>query len=412
MRALKQWSTLTKILISLAVLASLLSFAKFDHCRNANWVTPDVDIHACYSDIPALFSGRALDQHQWAYSSNTNAVEYPVLTGAVMWAIAQVTPSGTDATRNYFDINAILIALLLIGTTLILGRIKPEFAYLLPLSPAVVASLYINWDLWGIITMVLAIYLFDKKKFELSAIALAVSIATKFFPVLLLLPIAFILWRSNKVKVLAKYLLVSSGVWLAINLPVILMTPKGWWRFYQLNLDRPSDWGSIWYSLSILNIDIRSLNYVTLLSLLAVVTAMAIYLLELHQTPTLASVSFILLAGVLCVGKVYSPQYILWLTPLALIALKNKKELFAFWIWQAGEGIYHIAIWQHLAMLSGAQFGLPGVGYALVSILRIATCAYFMTVLIRSSLKDPPPQAQSAHSRLGDFLFEAGASYP
>ena len=41
-------------------------------------------------------------------------VEYPVLTGAVMWATAQLVPSdGTpnDRSKRYFDINALALAL-------------------------------------------------------------------------------------------------------------------------------------------------------------------------------------------------------------------------------------------------------------------------------------------------------------
>ncbi|MSY48883.1 MAG: mannosyltransferase, partial [Actinobacteria bacterium] len=35
-----------KALLALAVLASLLSFAKFSHCEGSNWATPDQYIHA------------------------------------------------------------------------------------------------------------------------------------------------------------------------------------------------------------------------------------------------------------------------------------------------------------------------------------------------------------------------------
>jgi uncharacterized membrane protein len=59
-------------------------------------------------------------------------------------------------------------------------------------------SLFINWDLWVVVSMILAIYHFDKKKFEISGIWLGVAIATKFFPVVLLLPIAIIFIVTEK----------------------------------------------------------------------------------------------------------------------------------------------------------------------------------------------------------------------
>ena len=404
-------SSVAKTLILLGLLASLISFAKFDHCRNSSWAAPDSYVHACYSDIPILFTARSLDSHQWAYKGGTSAVEYPVVMGAVMWATSWVA-SSPHSLIHYFDFNAVLIAFLFILSILVVWKIRPEYAYLLPLSPGVIAALYINWDLWGIVVMLLAIYYFDRGRLGLSSSLLAISIATKFFPVFLLLPIIVILWRREDFRTIAKYLITTLFVWLAINLPVMLTTPQGWWRFYKLNLDRGSDWGSLWYSLTLLGVHIRFLNYITILTLLATLTAMVVFLLELEHSPALADVSFILLAATLCLGKVYSPQYVLWLVPLAVIALRERSQLFAFWIWQAGEVIYHVAIWQHLALVSGSHFGLPAVGYALVSLLRIATSIYLITVLVRYALRNPSPQAQISRSRLADFLFGAISSYP
>ncbi len=411
MFAILRSSSAAKTLIFLSVLASLLSFAKFDHCRNTNWAAPDSYVHACYSDIPILFSARSLDTHQWAYKGGTNAVEYPVVMGAVMWATSWIGVSRNHAEKNYFDFNAILIALLFIFSVLVVWKIRPEYAYLSALSPGVIAALYINWDLWGIVTMLLAIYFFDRKRLTLSSCLLALSIATKFFPVFLLLPIAIILWRKEEVQKAFKYLFTTFIVWLAINLPVILTTPKGWWHFYKLNLDRGSDWGSLWYALNLLGLHIRYLNYLTIATLLVVLVGMLVFLLEVDRPPKLAEVSFILLAATLCIGKVYSPQYVLWLVPLAVIALRTKGQLFAFWVWQAGEVIYHLAIWQHLALVSGTRFGLPEGGYALASLIRIATCSYFIAVLVRSALETPPLQARIPQSR-ADFLLGAGSSYP
>jgi len=188
----------TKSVILLVVFASLISFGKFDHCLKTNWATPDVYVHACYSDLPALFGARDLIHHTWPYSSSLNSVEYPPLTGLVMWATALVTPDGNSAYKYYFLINALLIAFLFAGSAIILSRMKPKFWYLFPLSPAVVLSLYINWDLWGIISAIGAIYFFDRKSYAKSALSLGISIATKFFPIVLLVPIVLFLFASKK----------------------------------------------------------------------------------------------------------------------------------------------------------------------------------------------------------------------
>jgi uncharacterized membrane protein len=392
-----------RILIALAILASLLSFAKFNHCQSTGWASPGQYIHACYSDLPALYSARGLDSNAWPYSSDDNSVEYPVITAMVMYATSFLANSPV----SYFNINIFFLVLLFIATVIVVRKIRPEFAYLSAIAPAMIASLFINWDLWGIAAMMLAIYWFDRKMYLHSALILALSITTKFLPIFLLIPIAFILWRDTKLKELVKYVAVVAGTWIAMNAPFAFTTPTGWWRFFKLNLERGADWGSVWLALRQLGISLTNLNYLSILLLLIAVTSVAIVLFELKYTPTLASVAFIVMAAVMVASKVYSPQFVLWLTPLAVIALTNKKDLYAFWLWQATEVIYHVAIWQHIATIEHAKFGLGPTPYAILTLVRIAGTIYLMAVLARRAL-----QARNGHSRLLDLLFEAGKPYP
>jgi uncharacterized membrane protein len=392
-----------RILITLAIGASLLSFAKFSHCENSGWATPDQYIHACYSDLPALYGSRGLDKNLWPYTSDENSIEYPVVTAMVMYATSLVANSPVI----YFNINVFFLVLLFLATVAIVRRIRPEFAYLLPVAPAMIASLFINWDLWAIATMLLAIYWFDRKKYIPSALLMALSISTKFLPIFLIIPIAFIMWRDAKIKELIKYVAVVTVTWIALNAPFALTTPTGWWRFYKLNLERGADWGSIWLALQQLGISLTNLNYLSLLLFLIALTSIAILLFELKYTPTLASVSFIVLAAVMLASKVYSPQYVLWLTPLAVIALTNAKDLHAFWIWQATEVMYHVAIWQHIAEITGAKFGLASTPFAILTLVRIGGTIYLMAALAKRAL-----QARSTHGRMLDLLFEAGKPYP
>jgi len=391
----------SRVVLLLALFASLVSFVKFNHCATTGWQAPDQYIHACYSDIPALYGERGLNKGVWSYSGGDESVEYPVIQGTVMWLSAKLIPAGIN---NYFYGNAILLALLFIFIALITFRVRPEFSYLLPLAPAMVASLYINWDLWAIATMMLAIYWFDRKAEVASAVALGIAISTKFLPIFLLIPIAIIFFRQEKISKFFKYVAISAAVFLTINLPVALTTPEGWWRFYSMNLHRGSDWGSVWYALSNFGIDLTHQNYLSVLILLIGLTALTIYLLQLRSVPTLAQSAILVMVAVMAVSKVYSPQYVLWLTPLALIAMIDKGELKVFWFWQGAELIYHIAIWQHLAVITGAAYGLPVVAYSGVILLRIGASILFAVRLAA--------RHQSSRVFPSEFLFSTAQSYP
>ena len=395
---------IAKSAVLLAIIAALLSFVKFDYCRSNGWTPPGDYIHACYSDFPALFGDRGLITNSWPYSSATNAVEYPPLTGLVMWTTSFLVGTGEDKFRNYFDINALLVALLFIASVVFLKKLKPELWYLFPIAPAVVASLYINWDIWAVISALAAIYYFDVGKYNKSAIALGISIATKFFPIVLLLPIALILIRKSKIRELILYIVYTSITWLLINLPFIITTPVGWFRFFKLNSERAADWGSIWHALEIFGLNIKQLNLVSLIVFALGALAFTLFVFGIPEVPKLATIAFFIVAIFVTASKVYSPQYVLWLTPLAILAMVDKKDRFDFWVWQFAELIYHFAIWQYLAEVSGASFAIPAGAYAVAIVLRIAALTWFCLRLMRRSTPKFGPQNL-------EFLSGVGQGY-
>ena len=81
--------------------------------------------------------------------------------------------------------------------------------------------------------------------------------------------------------------------------------------------------------------------------------------------------------------------------------------MYAFWMWQSVEVMYHIAVWQYLAQFTGAHFGLPQGGYAALSLLRIAGTLFLVVVLIRRAR-----QAGNTQGSAFDLLFEASKAYP
>jgi uncharacterized membrane protein len=394
--------TTVRIVLALAILATILSYFKFNHCEDNNFAGPDQYIHACYSDLPALFSERAFGQGEWAFSGGNQAAEYPALQGLVMWATAQIS---SDSPITYFRINIFLIALLFIASAFILYRIRPELSYLYAIAPTGIAALFINWDLWAIVTMLLSIYWFDRKRETLSAVTLAISIATKFFPIVLLLPIAIIFLRRQDIRGAIRYIALTLSVFVAINIPFALTTPQGWWRFYELNLERKADWGSLWYALSVLGLDLAAINYLSILTLLIVITAVSIFLLQVERTLPLSESALYIFIGVMAVSKVYSPQFVLWLAPLVILALRDTRDLPWYWGWQIAEIGYHIAIWQHLALLTGATYGLSVKAYAVFILIRIAASIALGIALARRHKRRDESQAT-------EFLLSSASSYP
>ena len=86
------------------------------------------------------------------------------------------------------------------------------------------------------------------------------------------------------------------------------------------------------------------------------------------------------MAGFLLVNKVYSPQYVLWLLPLAVLARPRWRDLL---IWQAGEVLYFAAVWWYLGgFLAPAAGGDAGFYWA-ATLVRMAAELYLVAMVVR-----------------------------
>ena len=65
-----------------------------------------------------------------------------------------------------------------------------------------------------------------------------------------------------------------------------------------------------------------------------------------------------------------------------MIAITDSKQQIKFWLWQGGEIIYNLAIWQYLALFTGASQGLPAGGYAICFLFRVVLLLVFVRQLM------------------------------
>jgi hypothetical protein len=101
------------------------------------------------------------------------------------------------------------------------------------------------------------------------------------------------------------------------------------------------------------------------------------------ETPRLAQLGYLLVVGFLLVNKVYSPQYALWLLPLAVLARPRWRDQL---IWQCGEIFYYASVWWYLGgHLEPGGGGDPGV-YWLAIMVRMAAELYLVVIVVRDVL--------------------------
>jgi uncharacterized membrane protein len=124
-----------------------------------------------------------------------------------------------------------------------------------------------------------------------------------------------------------------------VNLPFAALYTDGWLEFFRRNTTRVADPDSLynvvdffsgWNGFDPQGATPAVLNYVCL-ALFAVCCAGVGWLaLCAPRRPRFAQLAFLLLATFLLTSKVWSPQYSLWLVPLAVLAVPRVKLLFAW----------------------------------------------------------------------------------
>jgi len=394
------WWTPLRVLVALSGLGYALGYLLDLSCRANNWASPDRYEHLCYSDIPPLYSLRGFADGLIPYLQTKPGempLEYPVITGAFMQVAALFTggivriADGLDAAVVFFDVNVALLftpLVIAVMATALTVRRRPWDAALVALAPTVVVASTINWDMLPLAFAGVALVLWSRRYPFAAGLALGLAIASKFYPLFFLGAFAVLTIRTGKWRAFGLLLGGTALAWLVVNLPVALANFDGWSFFYRFSQERGEDFGSPWFAMSqygLGSIPADVLNSVSSGAFLALCLGIAVLALLAPRRPRLAQLLFLIIAAFVVTNKVYSPQYVLWLVPLAALARPRWRD---FLIWQAGELLYFAAIWWFLVGY-GIQDtkGLTPQWYATAVMIHILATVFFAFLVVRDILR-------------------------
>lgn len=403
---------LVPVLTGLTVLVCLLGRLQKQPCASVRFDFLKTTANACYTDIYPLYYVRGLSDGKIPYfdtftGSDIRYVEYPVLSGGFMQLVAWlVTPFGVDSRGlAFFNVTVVLLAVLavvaVLATAYVAGRRSLRAGLMVALSPALLLTAYINWDLLAVALSALALAAWSARRPALAGALLGLAIAAKFYPLLFLGPLVLLCVRAGQWRAMGRMLTGTAAGWLAVNLPVALFAWNGWTEFYTFSQERGIDWGSIFFVLQDHGLekpasDTDLLNLLGTGTFLVLAAGIAVLALTAPRRPRLPQLMFLVLVAFMLPNKVWSPQYVLWLLPLVVLA---RPKLPAFVVWQLGEIAYFFGIWWFLLSVSGQTPGadLSGTLSAVLSldapeggisqdVYSLALLARFVTVLMLAAL--------------------------
>lgn len=356
----------------------------------------------CYTDLAALWGARDLDRGAVPYLDVP--LEYPVLLGGVMWATAAATRAlpGAGSVAAYVNVNAALLAGLLLATVAVLRRIGivlPATAWWAGL-PLLALTGFINWDAVPVALVACAIWAHQRGRDTAAGVLVGLGAAAKLYPAFLLPLVVLARWRQGRPGAATSHAVAAVATWAVLDIPVALAAPYGWSRFFELNRRRDAHIDSLWYALGWLggpDLQGPTLNVVAGAAFLLGATWLVAHGCRRRPAGTEWALLAPVVAWFLLSNKVYSPQYSLWLAALLLVTLHRAAPFVAF---AATDVAVHLTEFAVLGGRSGFE-PAPGEGWlVLTTVLRGAALVWVIAATLRSpaAVVAPAPVERAARS--------------
>ncbi|WP_118913760.1 glycosyltransferase family 87 protein [Mycobacterium shigaense] len=343
--------------------------------RVANWENQRAYYELCYSDTVPLYGAELLSQGKFPYKSSwietdssgapqlgydgkpaVRYMEYPVLTGVYQYVAMAVAKTYTAVSKLvalpviaevvvFFDVAAFGLALAWLATvwaTAGLAGRRIWDAALVAASPLVIFQIFTNFDALATAFAMGGLLAWARRKPVLAGVLIGLGAAAKLYPLLFLGPMLVLGIRTGRLGALARTAGVALATWLAVNLPVLPLFPRGWSEFFRLNTRRGDDMDSLYNVVKSFTgwrgFDPKlgfwepptTLNTVVAVSFVICCAAITCVAFTAPQRPRVAQLVFLAVAAFLLTNKVWSPQFSLWLVPLAVLAVPHRRVLLAW----------------------------------------------------------------------------------
>jgi uncharacterized membrane protein len=359
-------------------------------CASASWLdTQHAGVVQCYTDIPALYRSEQLEGGRLPYlsacaPSAAPCDEYPVVSMYALRLAAWLVPSGAYAVRWFFLLTALILLACALWTTWCLERLGAR-TVLFAAAPVLLLSGTTNLDLLAVAATTTATVAYLAGRRRAAGVALGIGAAAKLYPLLAIVPFGAEDRRTGErhgVRSLAAW---TFGTTVVLNLPFAVAGFASWATFFRLNASRPADYDSVWGVPCALHACLPDAFVRIAAPVATVALAWWIWRSAVRRQPDLPRwvLLFPLLIAVLLLGKVWSPQYSLWLLPWFALTRVPFATFFAYQLAEVLEVLSRYSYFGHLQSGRGATYAV----LATVIVVRAVLLARCLVAWLR----DPMP---------------------
>lgn len=416
----QSWWTPLRVLLMAACVGLSAGFLSKFNCTQGSWSGHKQYVSACYNDILPLYRSEGFADHHfpyaysWVSDGQVRYMEYPVITGMFQWFNAQLTHvfyplyhvlGGHALAENgfYFAVTAFTLSLCWMVAVRIMVWLTGNRVWdtvLMAITPLVAIHAFTNFELLVIMFAVAALALAAQGKYRWAGVAIGLGTAAKLWPLFLLGAYLVILLREKRLVPMAQMVGTTILSWLAVNLPIMFLFPVGWHEFFRLNSERGWEWTTIyafasrtfgWHGFDHAG-TYAVLNMFTLGMFLLSCLGIALIGWFAPQTPRVAQLAYLIVAVFLLWNKVWSPQYSLWLVPLAVLAVPRWRLVLCW-------GLIDALLWPILTwhMLGEKNMGIPHGPLDLAILGRDGMIVALGVIIVLEMYGKLPDRVRAAH---------------
>lgn len=391
-------------LLAATVVGALLSVLAVQWCRINGWSDPDQHLAMCYSDFSLLFVERGLADGYFPLIDDVRSdqiMEYPVLIGVVAGLFAAMIPGDGAAPERilaFYDLNHMAVILCWIGLVLVTAySLSPErrrHALLVALAPGIILTVSINWDMWAVLLGAVALLAWGRRMPVAAGVLIGLGAAMKLYPLLFLGAIIVLCLRTARWRTLSTVIAASALTWLAVNVPLMIAQPEQWRTFYEFSSAREPGFSSMWLVLVPTGWSGETFSLISNGLFLLCCLGIAWLGLAAPRRPSVAQLCLLIVGCFVLLGKVYSPQFVIWLIPLVVLAMPRVR---VFWIWQGVEVFHWVSVWLISAKITsegtiGAGHYLFEAFYGLGIAAHMGAVIWILVLVVRDILHPGGPQ--------------------
>lgn len=396
------WAVLT------AVLVWLLAIYRMTPCvQHQASKTVDPYQRLCYSDIPVIFRSSGMGQGS-GLLSNVGIAESPLVVALMAFCRgvarvlgAPIRPGAgaqqvVDASNAYWAVAMVVLFCAFLGTVvavMLMGRGsdvgigldaegRPDAprrrswdAFFVAASPALFMAGLIDFTLVPVCLALLSMLAWARRRPVLAGVLMGLACAGTLQAALIVVAVVVLCLRTTKLPELSRYLIAASAVLTACHIVAALINPGQWWRTFHDTYWSGTGLGTVWFIVQDLTgSHVPWVGWFAGALTAGGLLALSWFSLTLPRRPRLAQLACLAVLVFFLTSKVYSPQFVLLLVPLAVLARPDWRDWTVLTI---TETLYSCAVWAHLGGLTMPGGADADVVYWAAIVLRLAGEVWF-----------------------------------